>query len=50
MFAIEWIRERTRSGEYYFSRHADQERQNEDLTISEVEEALLKNAYERGQT
>ena len=41
MFQIEWIVERVRNDEYYFSRHDDQERQNDDLTITEVEEALL---------
>lgn len=27
--------------QYYFSKHADQERQNENFTITEIEEALL---------
>ncbi|MEM2915723.1 MAG: DUF4258 domain-containing protein [Candidatus Bathyarchaeia archaeon] len=27
--------------EYYFSKHGDQERQNENLTVAEIEEALL---------
>ena len=40
MREIEWIQERVRRGEYYFSRHGDQERQNDNLTIIEVEEAL----------
>lgn len=40
MREIEWIQERVRKGEYYFSRHGDQERQNDNLTIIEVEEAL----------
>ncbi|GAN34224.1 MAG: DUF4258 domain-containing protein [Candidatus Brocadia sp. AMX2] len=40
MQEIEWIQERVRKGEYYFSRHGDQERQNDNLTIVEVEEAL----------
>ena len=40
MREIEWIQERVRKGEYYFSRHGDQERQNDNLTIVEVEEAL----------
>lgn len=29
------------NGEYYFSMHGDQERMNDDLTVSEVEEAIL---------
>ena len=41
MFKIEWIKERVRKEEYYFSKHGDQERQNDNLTIKEVEEALL---------
>jgi hypothetical protein len=40
MFDIVWIRSKVREGEYYFSRHGDQERQNDNLTVSEVEEAL----------
>ncbi|MEW5815617.1 MAG: DUF4258 domain-containing protein [Spirochaetota bacterium] len=41
MFETNWIRERVEKGEYYFSKHGDQERQNDNLTITEVEEALL---------
>lgn len=41
MFEIEWIIERVKKGEYYFSKHGDQERQNDNLTIAEVEEALI---------
>ncbi|MEW5767941.1 MAG: DUF4258 domain-containing protein [bacterium] len=41
MFKIGWIQERVRKGKYYFSQHGDQERQNDNLTIAEVEEALL---------
>ena len=36
-----WIQERVKNGEYFFSKHGDQERQNDNLTIGEVEEALL---------
>ncbi|MBI4688715.1 MAG: DUF4258 domain-containing protein [Nitrospirae bacterium] len=43
MFEIRWILERIRKGEYYFSKHGDQERQNDNLTIAEVEEALLES-------
>ncbi len=42
MFELEWIHEKIRRGEYYFSKHGDQERQNDNLTVVEVEEALLK--------
>ncbi len=41
MMDIDWIRQRIRLGEYFFSKHGDQERQNDNLTISEVKEALL---------
>ncbi len=41
MFEIEWIQERIKKGEYYLSKHGDLERQNDNLTIAEVEEALL---------
>lgn len=40
-FEIAWIQERLRRAEYYFSRPGDQERQNENLNIAEIEEALL---------
>jgi hypothetical protein len=38
---IEWIQERIRQGEYFFSKHGDQERQNDNLAIAEVKDALL---------
>lgn len=41
MFKIEWITERVQKSEYYFSKHGDQERQNDNLLIAEIEEALL---------
>lgn len=34
------IKKRTKQEQYYFSKHADQERQNENLTVVEIEEAL----------
>ncbi len=37
----EWIKLVVREGSYYFSWHGDQERQNDNLSIQEVEEALL---------
>lgn len=43
MIDIEWIQDRVRRSEYYFSRHGDQERQNDNLTILEVEEAILNS-------
>ncbi len=41
MFEIGWIQNQVRVGKYYFSQHGDQERQNDNLTVREVEEALL---------
>lgn len=42
MFEIDGIQEQIRKGEYYFSKHGDQERQNDNLAIAEVEEAVLR--------
>ncbi len=42
MIEIKWIHERVKKGEYYFSKHGDQERQNDNLTIKEIEETLLR--------
>ena len=41
MIRIEWIKEKVQASEYFFSKHGDQERQNENLLIAEVEEAVL---------
>lgn len=41
MLDIEWITARIAASTYYFSAHGDRERQNDSLTIAEVEEALL---------
>ncbi|GJQ24383.1 hypothetical protein BIY37_00730 [Candidatus Brocadia sapporoensis] len=41
MFDIKWIQDKVRKEAYYFSRHGDKERQNDNLTILEVEEAIL---------
>ncbi len=41
MLEIDWIIEKVRNNKYYFSKHGDQERQNENLFIAEVEEALV---------
>jgi len=41
MFDIQWIQKKIRNGDYFFSLHGDHERQNDDLTIAEVENALL---------
>jgi hypothetical protein len=41
MIDIDWIQKRIRNNEYYFSKHGDQERQNDNLSIAEVEETIL---------
>lgn len=41
MLDIIWIKKCVQKGEYYFSKHGDQERQNDNLTVIEVEEAIL---------
>jgi hypothetical protein len=38
---IDWIKNCVKSNEYLFTMHGDQERMNDNLTISEVEEAIL---------
>lgn len=40
MFDIKWIRNKAINHEYYFTNHGDKERQNDDLLIAEVLEAL----------
>jgi hypothetical protein len=41
MIDEQWVKEKIRSSEYYVSRYGDQERQNDNLSILEVEESLL---------
>lgn len=41
MFAIEQIQKKIKDDQYYFSKHGDQERQNDNLTVEEVEESIL---------
>jgi len=41
MLKIEWIKECIGKESYYFTKHGDTERQNENITITEIEEALL---------
>ena len=41
MLDMAWIRERVAVEEFYISRHGDQERQNDNLTVSNIREALL---------
>jgi hypothetical protein len=39
MINIEWIKEKVTNSDYYYSKHGDQERQNDNLSFSEIEEA-----------
>ncbi len=41
MLQIEWIIEKVREDNYFFSKHGARERQNDDLLIAEIEEALI---------
>ena len=41
MLEIDWIRERVYGNQYLYSRHGDRERQNDSLSLQEVETALL---------
>ena len=41
MIRIDWIHNRVSRAEYYYSQHGDQERQNDNLTVIEVEQAML---------
>ena len=38
---LTWIKERIRDEAYQYSLHGDQERQNDNLSLQEVEEAIL---------
>ncbi len=42
MIDINWIREKVRDNEYEFSSHADDERQADKISMSEVDKALLQ--------
>jgi hypothetical protein len=41
MIELEWIHKKIKSEEYDYSKHGDQERQNEILLITEIEDAIL---------
>jgi len=41
MIIIEWIKKKIQSENYYFSKHGDTERQNDNLSVFEVKEAIL---------
>ena len=41
MLTIDWIQQCVQNGDYLYSRHGDRERQNDGLTLDDVETALL---------
>lgn len=41
MLKIKWVIEKVQNGQYYYSKHGDEERQNDNLFISDIEEAML---------
>ncbi|KOR28663.1 hypothetical protein TI03_04200 [Achromatium sp. WMS1] len=41
MITIEWIKKKVAEEQYYYSKHGDQERQNDDLSINDIEESLI---------
>ncbi len=43
MFETSWIKQKIELSNYSFTRHGDQERKNDNLSISEIEEALLSS-------
>jgi hypothetical protein len=42
MMQEQWIKEQAAAARFYFSRHGDEERQNDNLTVAEVLEALAR--------
>jgi hypothetical protein len=38
---MNWIKKCVKDSDYYFTRHGDRERMNDDLTISDIEESLI---------
>jgi hypothetical protein len=43
MLDSSWIKKSVKDGLYFFSKHGDSERQNDNLSIEEVEEAILSS-------
>jgi len=42
MMKLDWIKKCVKSDKYYYSKHADLERSNDNLTFLEIEEALRR--------
>ncbi len=41
---LQWIRHQVQSGNYYYSNHGDIERQRDNLTLGEIEQAIDKSS------
>jgi hypothetical protein len=44
MIHAEWIKKSVRTSTYYYSKHGDLERQNDNLSIFEIEQALIQGS------
>ncbi len=42
MLDVTWIRDKIQSDQFYFSKHGDMERQNDNLTLLNIRHALLR--------
>ncbi len=40
MLILKWIKNKIADSDYYYTKHGDQERQNDNLSLSEIEEAV----------
>jgi hypothetical protein len=50
MIAIDWIKQAVRDDDYRYSQHGDQERQNDNLTLAELKQALLNGEFSNNTT
>ena len=44
MIAIDWIKSSIKNDKYIISKHADDERMNDNLTINEIEESIVNGS------
>jgi hypothetical protein len=44
MMDMHWIVSRVKEGQYFFSQHADEERMNDNLLVSEIEESIISGS------
>ena len=40
MIDIDWIKKKVKESDYYYTKHGDQERQNDNLSFFEIEESI----------